>query len=448
MATNELSRRAFLAGGRPAPAKMTMRAGGHGDAVSLLGFGMMRLPTVDGRHANGWDKAGFSETAIDQEMVNRQVDYALAHGVNYFDTAPVYCRGESETVLGKALARHPRKGHFIATKLSNFAEAFWPLEKSKAMFEKSLKDLQTTYVDYYLLHNIGGGSAKGDGLATFKLRFVENGVLDWLVEERRKGRIRNLGFSFHGDVRTFKWCMDNHDRYRWDFVQIQLNYVDWKHAAETNKNNQDAEKLYAALDEKGIPVVVMEPLLGGRLARFNAALSQTLTPLDPEAGLAEWAFRFAGHLPRVAVCLSGMTRMEHLEENCAAFSPLRPLSARELAALETAAQAYVKGKSIPCNECQYCMPCPYGIDIPGVLGHWNRVVARNRLPDDPRAPDFPALRTEYLRSYEKAVPPMRQAAHCVTCGRCVPHCPQSIDVPKEMMMIDAFVEDLKKGIRQ
>lgn len=431
---------AFAASKAGAPA-MTMRTDLHGNKVSLLGYGAMRLPTKDGGHANGW-AAGASSAAIDQEAVNDHIDYALAHGVNYFDTSPAYCRGESERVLGKALARHPRQSYFIATKLSNFAPQQFSLEASKAMYANSFKALQTDYLDYYLLHSIGNG-----GFATFSKRYLENGALEWLATERQARRIRNLGFSYHGDPKAFEWCIAHHGEYRWDFCQIQMNYVDWRHAKEVNDRNLNAQYLYETLDKKGIPVVIMEPLLGGRLARFNYAVAAKLKSLDARASLASWAFRFCGTYPRVLTILSGMTYKEHLEENVATLSPLKPLTARELEVLEEAAVLMLQNKTIPCNLCQYCMPCPYGLDIPGIFDSWNRACTGDRLPDDPAAPAHAAHRRAFLKDYDAAMPHLRQAEHCIGCGRCVSHCPQRIDIPKRMEEIDAFVANLRKEER-
>jgi predicted aldo/keto reductase-like oxidoreductase len=226
--------------------------------------------------------------------------------------------------------------------------------------------------------------------------------------------------------------MERHDKYHWDFVQIQLNYVDWKHAFETNERNQDAEYLYAECARRDIPVVVMEPLLGGRLAKFNYSLAEKLVPLDPEASLAKWALRFAGHFPKVMTVLSGMTYREHLEENCAIYSPFEPLSERELAVLEEAACAFISDSSVSCNTCNYCMPCPYGLDIPGIFSLYNSAMSKKN-------PDGMA----FLREYEKTVPYLRRASHCTGCGICVSHSPQSVDIPKEMRRIDELVESLK-----
>ena len=180
-----------------------------GRKISLLGYGAMRMPTVDGGHANGWAR-GASNAEIDQKRLNEQIKYMLDNGVNYFDTSPAYCRGLSEGCLGKALkaSGYKREDYVIATKLSNFSPAQYPLEKCKEMFEKSLKELQTDYIDNYLLHSVGNGDFK-----TFSKRYLENGALDWCVELRKSGRIKNLGFSFHGDPKVFEWCMQNHDKY-------------------------------------------------------------------------------------------------------------------------------------------------------------------------------------------------------------------------------------------
>ena len=409
---------------------MTTRFTVDGKKVSLLGYGAMRLPTVDGGHANSW-LLDASKSAIDQEHLNRQVKEMLEHGVNYFDTSPAYCRGESEAAIGKALQASgwKRGDYVIATKLSNFSPTQYSLDACKKMFEASLKALGTDYVDNYLLHSIGNG-----GFSIFSKRYLENGAADWCLELRAQKRIRNLGFSFHGDKKAWDWCLAHHDKYKWDFAQIQLNYVDWRHAKQVNERNVDAKVLYDELTALKIPVVVMEPLLGGRLARYNWALANALTPIDPEASLAAWALRFCGSAENVMTVLSGMTFDEHIQENVKVFSPLRPCTARELAALEQAAVAYLSCNAIPCNCCNYCMPCPYGLDIPALLTFRNQHLAGNAPRDAKRI----------LRAYAQAVPEeLRRADHCTGCGRCSPHCPQQIDIPREIASIDAVVDELK-----
>ena len=409
---------------------MTTRFTVDGKKVSLLGYGAMRLPTVDGGHANTW-AIGASEKDIDQAHLNRQVKRMLEAGVNYFDTAPVYCRGRSEAALGTALKASgwDRKDYVIATKLSNFSPTHWSLGACKEMFAKSLKALQTDYVDNYLLHSIGNG-----GFTVFSKRYLDNGAADWCLELREQGKIRNLGFSFHGDKKAWDWCLEHHDKYKWDFCQIQMNYIDWRHAKQVNDRNLNAQDLYGALAKLKIPAVVMEPLLGGNLARYNWSLANELTPLDPEATLASWALRFCGSFDNVLTVLSGMTFDEHIEENVKTYSPLRKCTEREFAALERAAEAYLSCNTIPCTSCNYCMPCPYGLDIPALLAFRNAFLAK----------DGPRDARKLLKAYEKAVPEeLRRADHCTGCGRCSPHCPQSIDIPKEIAAIDAAMDVLK-----
>ena len=405
-----------------------------GDRVSLLGYGMMRLP-----------QTGPGEDApIDQEMVNRQIDYALEHGINYFDTSPAYCKGLSEKATGDALKRYDRSNYFIATKLSNFAPETWSREASIEMFENSLRELQTDYVDYLLLHAIGTGS----GMEEFYSRYIDNGILDYLVEQKAAGRIRNLGFSYHGDVAVFDRALAWHDegKYHWDFVQIELNYLDWEHAKQINPENTDAKYLYAELHKRHIPVVVMEPLLGGRLAKVPDFISTKLRQREPERSIASWAFRFAGTPEDVLCVLSGMTYMEHLIDNTRTFSPLVPISEEENRFLMDVASDIVELKNIPCTGCRYCMPCPYGLNIPAIFAHYNKCINEGNFPNHgPEDPDYKRARRAFLIGYDRSVPKLRQASHCIACGQCVSHCPQRIAIPAQMRKIDKFVEKLKLG---
>ena len=425
--------------------EMTLRTNPNtGDKVSLLGYGMMRLPV----EAGGTMREN-PDSPIDQEMVNRQVDYALEHGVNYFDTAPVYCQGKSEHSTGIALARHPRNSYFIATKMSNFAPASWNRADSEAIFENSLKELQTDYVDYLLLHSVGNASENMDGMQTFQARYLDNGILDWLVEQKSKGRIRNLGFSYHGDVRVFDMLLKWHDekKYHWDFVQIELNYLDWDFADEINDRNADASYLYEELHKRGIPAVIMEPLLGGRLADLPEFIVKHLQEQEPETPVSRWAFRFAGNPEGVLTVLSGMTYMEHLKENVATYSPLRPLTAEEHDLLMRIAKEIFQLKNIPCTGCSYCMPCPFGIDIPAIFYHYNKCVNEGNLPlTDTHDKAFRKARQVFLVGYDRSVPKLRQADHCIGCNKCVSHCPQGISIPEEMQRINSYVEDLKRSL--
>ncbi len=317
-----------------------------GDKVSLLGYGCMRWPSVGGRSA----REGNEE--IDQEMVNRLVDFAIEHGVNYFDTSPAYCRGTSERATGIALSRHPREKYLIATKMSNFAPSTWTREGAIAMYHNSMKELQVDYLDYYLLHGIGMGS----GMEEMMTRYFDNGIIDFLMEERNAGRIRNLGFSYHGDVKCFDWLLERHDVYKWDFVQIQLNYLDWKYAKQIN-----------------------------------------------------------------------------------------PLTDEEFQFLQDTATRMMQFDTIPCNDCKYCMPCPYGLDIPAILLHYNKCLNEGNIPESSTDPEYRKARRAYLVGYDWSVPKLRQASHCIGCGQCSPHCPQRIDIPAELHRIDAYVERLRQN---
>lgn len=401
-----------------------------GEKVSLLGYGCMRWPTLPG-----------GDEPIDQETVNRLVDFAIRHGVNYFDTSPAYCKGRSERATGIAFKRHPRDKFFIATKLSNFAPSTWTREASLKMYHNSFRELQVDYIDYMLLHGVG----MGNGLAELEARYIDNGILDFLMTEREAGRIRNLGFSYHGDIQVFDYLLSQHDKYQWDFVQIQLNYVDWKHAKEVNTRNTDAEYLYGELAKLNIPAVIMEPLLGGRLSNVHDHIAAKLKQRRPDESVASWAFRFAGSFPGVLTVLSGMTYMEHLQDNLRTFAPLDPLTDADREFLEETAQALLRYPTIPCNDCKYCMPCPYGLDIPGILLHFNKCINEGNMPSSSQDAGYRKARRAFLIGYDRSVPRLRQADHCIGCNQCVHHCPQNIHIPEEMQRIDRFVEDLKQG---
>jgi uncharacterized protein len=410
--------------------KMTYRTNQiTGDKVSLLGYGCMRWP-VHSKTGKPIDEE------IDQEAVNGLVDYAIAHGVNYYDTAPVYCKGLSERATGIALSRHPRNKYFVATKMSTFDPATRTFEASKDMYHNSMKELQVDYIDYYLLHAIGLG-----GMKDFNERFIDNGVLDYLLKEREAGRIRNLGWSFHGDIEVFDHLLQLN--IKWDFAQIQLNYVDWQN---TSGRNVNAKYLYNQLLEHNIPAVIMEPLLGGRLAKLNDFSTAMLKQQQPQASVPSWAFRFAGSPANVLTVLSGMTYKEHLQDNIISFSPLRSVNDSEKKVLNEVTEMILKYPTVPCTECKYCMPCKYGLDIPGVFAHYNRCVNDGNVPKNPQDTKYKEARQAFLVGYDRSVPKLRQANHCIGCNLCVPECPQGIKIPDEMKRIDKFVEDMKQGI--
>ena len=394
------------------------------DKVSILGYGCMRWPMK--KNEEGKD-------IIDQEKVNELIDYALEKGVNYFDAAPVYLQGQCEAATGEALSRHPRESYFVATKLSNFNDA--SRAEGIRMYKASLEAFRTDYLDYYLLHSIKNA-------ATFTKRFVDNGLIDFLMEERKAGRIRNLGFSFHGNQEGFDELMALHEKYHWDFVQIQLNYMDWNHAGQRNTN---ASYLQAELDKRGIPSIIMEPLLGGRLADAPDHIADRLKEMAPEGSIASWAFRFAGSHDGVLTVLSGMTYMDHLQDNIKTYSPLVTLTDEEKAFLEEIARLRSEYPEIPCTQCQYCMPCPYGLDIPTIFSHYNKCVNEGLINDDKEDSEYRKDRRAYLIGYDRALPKLRQADRCISCGICVAKCPQHISIPGEIRKIDLYVEELRRS---
>ena len=397
--------------------RMTYRVQhGSGEQISLLGFGMMRLPN-------------------DQDEVNELVDYAIAHGVNYFDTAPMYMRGQSEVLTGNALARHPREKFYVATKMSNQGQNLWDFHESVKMYRQSFERLRVDYIDYYLLHSIGGG-----GVDALKGRFLDNGLLDFLMKEREAGRIRHLGFSYHGDVSAFDWLLDHHDDYHWDFVQIQMNFLDWRHASLNKggwRKDADAEYLYGKCEKFGIQNVVMEPLRGGAFGRMAQELTDQLKARRPDDSTARWAFRWVGSHPNILTTLSGMNRMDHLEENVSTFSPLEICTEAENLLLADIADQMSGFPTIPCTTCEYCMPCPYGVDIPGNFAYYNEAVNNHILPlPDKTAADFVARKQAFTDGFKKALPDQEKWAYqCQDCEVCLSKCPQQIRIPNQMARI-------------
>jgi len=396
-----------------------------GDKVSILGYGCMR-----------WPKLNPDSPELDQDAINELVDRALEMGVNYFDASPRYLGGLCEPATGEALSRHPRESYFVATKMSNFPPETWSFEASREMFEASLSNFHTDYIDYYLLHSIGERD-------NYEKRFVENGILDWLVEQKKAGRIRNLGFSYHGTNELFDYLMELHDNgsYHWDFVQIEMNYFEW---TIKKKDGDDCVHLYEELAKRGIPVVIMEPLLGGGLAKVNDGILAKLKEKDPRASAASWAFRFCGTFPAVLTVLSGMTYMEHLEDNLRTYCGFRPCSEAELLFLAETARQINEFPTVPCTACQYCMPCPYGLDIPGIFTHYNKCVNEDHVPTSSMSENYRKARRAFLVGYDRTMEYERQASHCVGCHECERKCPQSIKIVSELRKIDRYVEKLKQ----
>lgn len=397
----------------------------NGEKVSLLGFGCMRWPMIQ---VDGKD-------VIDQNAVNEMVDYAYTHGVNYYDTSPAYLQGQSEAAAGTALSRYPRESYYLATKLSNFQ--VFTADASLKMYRDSMDNLRTDYFDYYLLHAIGMG-----GYKAFEDRYISNGMMDFLLREREAGRIRNLGFSFHGRKETFDQFIALHDKYHWDFVQIELNYVDWQHAKAPR--NVNADYLYDELSKRNIPATIMEPLLGGRLASLPRSIAARMKEREPEMSVASWALRFAGTFPGVLTVLSGMSSMDPLIENVGTFSGFKPLTGEEIEFLKQIADLMEEYPTVPCTNCKYCMPCPYGIDIPGIFKHYNDHVNDGEIAQSTEQKDYKRLKRAYLTSYDRALESVRQADHCIGCHQCEPHCPQSIRIPDELHKIDRYIEKLRR----
>jgi hypothetical protein len=395
--------------------RMTYRVQhGSGEQISLLGFGMMRLPN-------------------NQEEVNQLVDYAIEHGVNYYDTAPMYMRGQSEVLMGNALSRHPRDKYYVATKMSNQGPNTWSFDASKRMYEQSLERLKVDHIDYYLLHGIGGG------MDSLKGRFLDNGILDFLLKEREAGRIKHLGFSYHGNVGDFDWLLDHNDEYHWDFCQIQMNFLDWRHASMRGgrRSDADAEYLYNKAEKLGVQCVVMEPLRGGAFGRMAQELTDQLKAVRPEDSTARWAFRWVGSYPNILTVLSGMNRMDHLEENVKTFSPIEVCTEAENALLAKIADQMSGVPIIPCTACEYCMPCPYGVNIPGNFTYYNEAVNSHVLPlPEPSAPDYAERQQKFIEGYRKALPNAEKWARaCQDCEECLPKCPQQIRIPNQLSRI-------------
>jgi predicted aldo/keto reductase-like oxidoreductase len=304
------------------------------------------------------------------------------------------------------------------------------------MYYNSMKELQVDYIDYYLLHSVGAS------IESFHQRFIDNGFLDFLLAERAAGRIRNLGWSFHGQKDVFDYVLAYRD-IQWDFCQIQLNYQDWTTPIGASI---DAEYLYNELVRKNVPAVIMEPLLGGRLARIPAQALAMMNEVHPEDTAAKWALRFAGTPPGVLTVLSGMVYMEHLQENLRTFAPFTPMNEAEYAVLDDASEILANADYIQCTTCEYCMPCPYGLDIPQVFAHYNKCVSAGQLLHGSGDENYKSARRAFLVGYDRSVPRLRQAARCTECEQCRPKCPQNIDIPREMRRVDDYAEKLRQKL--
>lgn len=370
----------------------------QGVRLSRLGFGAMRLPLLPGQTA---------PTAIDGKQVYEMVDYALAHGVNYFDTAHPYHGGLSERVIGRALARHPRESWYLADKYPGhqISSTYDPA----AIFEEQLERCGVDYFDFYLLHNVYENSIQ-------VYMDPQWGIVDYFMEQKRLGRIRHLGFSCHGGLPTLEKFLD-YCGGRMEFCQLQLNYLDW--------TLQQGKEKYGLLTGRGIPVWVMEPIRGGRLARLSERELELLHGLRPDESAAAWALRFLQGLPNVKMILSGMSDMAQMEENVDTFTQDRPLTQEEQAALLELAEGMKD--SVPCTACRYCCDgCPMGLDIPAMIAAYNE--SRFALSGN-------------IRMRFDALPEDKRPAACIACGKCSRTCPQGIDVPAALK---GLVEAMEK----
>ncbi len=367
-----------------------------GKMVSLLGFGLMRLPTVDDDPKN-----------IDYEKAEALVDKAYKAGVNYFDTAHPYHGGMSQAFVGKALKKYPRDSFYLATKLPTFA-----LTKSsdvEEIFEKQLELCGVDYFDFYLMHSLSGE----------RFDFCEKlGVYEKLLNYKKEGKIRNLGFSFHDSPAALRKIVDAHE---WDFAQIQLNYYDWE--------VQDAKGQYDILTSHGIPVVVMEPVRGGMLAKLNDKASSILKSVEPDQSVASWAIRFAASQPNVLTVLSGMTEESQVDDNLATMNNFKPLSEKEIAALNDALGVFRASGAIPCTGCRYCIDCPKGISIFTIFAAYNGYKISGN--------DF-----AFNIAYNASLPAEKRADNCIHCNACVKRCPQGISIPERLAEIDKYAKSL------
>ena len=362
--------------------------------ISKLGFGLMRLP-----------KKEENSEIIDRDEAFRLIDLAMKSGVNYYDTAYFYHGGDSEQFVKEALSRYPRESFCLATKLPS--GVIKDKEKNtKEIFNGQLEKCGVDYFDFYLLHAVSE-----DNMWVFE----EDNSYDYLTKQKELGKIKHLGFSYHGNLEFFLKLID---KYKWDFVQLQINYYDWE--------NQNAKAYYEALEERNIPCIVMEPVRGGSLHTLNDEAKKIFEELG-DASAASYALRYVAELPNVLVTLSGMSTYEQVVDNLKTFDECKPLTDTEKGAIEKANVLFRKNFAVPCTDCKYCVEtCPAGINIPACFTAYNEY-NKTRNSED------------FTKLYE-AISIEQRATNCLDCKACVEKCPQRIDIPKQLRRVSELSE--------
>ena len=362
--------------------------------LSALGFGAMRLPVIGG-----------DDSRIDEEETFKMVDKAMASGINYYDTAWGYHDGYSEIVMGKALSKYPRDKYYIATKFPGYDLS--NMGKVKEIFEKQLEKTGMEYFDFYLFHNVCEMNIE-------QYLDPKFGIYDYLMEQKKNGRIKHLGFSCHGEYKTMKRFLDAYGK-DMEFCQIQLNYLDWEF--------QDAKAKVDLLNDWNIPIWVMEPLRGGRLAKLDEQSEKELKALRPEEEIPAWAFRFLQRVKGVTMVLSGMSNMEQLDKNLKTYAEDKPLNDKEMSALMAIADRMQAKKSIPCTACHYCVShCPMGLDIPYIISLYNEHLLTAQ------AGGMAFIAPMALM----AMPEDKKPSACLHCHSCEHVCPQNIKISDMM----------------